>query len=87
MHIAAAVDTKVIAITLGSALGSETAPYGDNHWVIEPRVECFPCSAERVCKIQHCANNIKVGHIVELVDHCPPPPPPPDWTSFVVEFE
>jgi ADP-heptose:LPS heptosyltransferase len=70
MHVAAAVDTKVIAITIGSALGSETAPYGEGHWVIEPRVECFPCSAQDTCSGRHCAALVKVEHITELAMAC-----------------
>ncbi|RQV99666.1 glycosyltransferase family 9 protein [bacterium] len=70
MHMAAAVGTQVIAITLGSALGSETAPYGTDHWVIEPRVECFPCSAEKVCGRRNCADHISANHLIELVEAC-----------------
>lgn len=68
MHMAAAVGTTVIAITLGSALGSETAPYGENHWVIEPKTQCYPCVAEKVCRHQSCANLITTEHVVQLAN-------------------
>jgi ADP-heptose:LPS heptosyltransferase len=70
MHVAAAVGTKVIAITTGSALGSETAPYGEGHWVIEPRVDCFPCSAQDACSGRKCASMVKVEHLTELAMSC-----------------
>jgi hypothetical protein len=67
--MAAAVETQVIAITLGSALGSETAPYGEGHWVIEPRLDCYPCSAEKACAAQICAESITTECVTELALH------------------
>lgn len=58
MHVAAGVGTPVIAITVGSALGSETAPYGDGHCVIEPDSACFPCPADRPCAAPSCGSLI-----------------------------
>jgi hypothetical protein len=66
MHIAAAVGTKVIAITVGSALGSETAPYGEGHLVLEPDMECFPCSPNNPCPVSTCAMHIKPEVVTDL---------------------
>jgi len=67
MHVAAAVGTTVIAVTIGSALGSETAPYGAGHWVIEPAAECFPCSSSNAsCRDLRCATEIAPHHVFDL---------------------
>jgi ADP-heptose:LPS heptosyltransferase len=67
MHVAAAVETPVIAVTLGSALGSETAPYGAGHLVVEPKIDCFPCAAEKHCSSRHCAALVRPGLIFDLL--------------------
>jgi len=69
MHVAAAVGTCAIAITLGSALGTETAPYGEGHWVVEPDLDCFPCSAQKACPTQLCAERIEPELIVGICRH------------------
>lgn len=58
MHVAAAVGVPVVAITVGSALGSETAPYGNGHLVLEPDSACFPCSPQHTCADTVCASRI-----------------------------
>ncbi|MBI5058345.1 glycosyltransferase family 9 protein [candidate division KSB1 bacterium] len=66
MHLAAAVRTQVIAITVGTALASETAPYGSGHYVVEPTSECFPCLPQRPCAISECARTVSVETISAL---------------------
>ncbi|MFZ5434384.1 MAG: glycosyltransferase family 9 protein, partial [Calditrichota bacterium] len=65
MHIAAAVGTPVLDITVGSALASETAPYGAGHMVVEPDSACFPCPPRRPCPASECAERISVETITE----------------------
>jgi len=59
MHLADAVGTKTIVLTLGNALSDETAPYGQNHIVLEPAIECFPCSFRTNCPHFNCHGYIK----------------------------
>jgi ADP-heptose:LPS heptosyltransferase len=66
MHVAAAVGTPVMAITVGSALGSETAPYGEGHIVIEPQSACFPCSPNGSCANPVCAADILPETVASL---------------------
>lgn len=67
MHVAAGVGTRTIAITVGSALGSETAPYGDGHLVIEPDNECFPCPADKPCANPVCGARITAETVLAAV--------------------
>ncbi len=67
MHIAAAVGTPVIAITVGTALGYETAPYGLGNFVIEPSGACFPCAPSNPCMSDRCARSVSVGEVMSLV--------------------
>ncbi len=68
MHIAAGVGTRVIDITLGSALASETAPYGDGHLVVEPDSACFPCSPRHNCTTSDCTARISADAVAGLAE-------------------
>ncbi|MDD5088426.1 MAG: glycosyltransferase family 9 protein, partial [bacterium] len=68
MHVAAAVGTPVLDITMGSALASETAPYGKGHVVIEPDSECFPCLPQRPCSSGACGNRIAPETVLRLTE-------------------
>ncbi len=67
MHLAAGAGVPVLAITLGTALGSETAPYGEGHIVVEPDLSCFPCSYLRPCRTMRCHEAIRVDTIFEVL--------------------
>jgi ADP-heptose:LPS heptosyltransferase len=79
MHVAAAVNTPVISLTVGSALGHETAPYGEGHWVVEPDSPCFPCSPHHSCPDTACAVRIPPQAVAALAEwrlgwrNAPPP--------------
>lgn len=60
IHLAAGVGLPILALTLGTALGSETAPFGEGHIVIEPDIPCFPCSYQRQCHTMHCHSKISI---------------------------
>ncbi|MCF7809423.1 glycosyltransferase family 9 protein [bacterium] len=66
MHIAATVGTPVLDVSLGSALSHETAPYGRNHVVIEPRIECYPCHPKQRCTHRSCHQRISPFMVSEL---------------------
>ncbi|MBU1983785.1 glycosyltransferase family 9 protein, partial [bacterium] len=68
MHVAAAVGTPVLDITVGSALASETAPYGENHVVVEPESACFPCSSRNPCSSELCGSRITPQVVLRLCE-------------------
>src|SRR5690606_15627855 len=66
MHIAAAVNTPVIAL-FGSTDEELTGPYGQKKGVINKHVSCSPCF-KRVCPIDFpCMKEISVDEVVERV--------------------
>lgn len=66
MHVAAAVGTTVVEISLGSALASETAPYGEGHYVIESRALCHPCLPRMHCTHFSCGKNVAPDIICQV---------------------
>lgn len=54
MHLAACLDVRVLNLSLGSAWFRETAPWGEGHLVLEPRIECRPCDFSFVCEHFNC---------------------------------
>jgi ADP-heptose:LPS heptosyltransferase len=66
LHIAATLDTPVLDVSLGSALSHETAPYGNGHVVIEPRIECYPCHPKQRCTHRSCHQRISSFTVAEL---------------------
>lgn len=68
MHVAAAAGAKVIAVTVGTALARETAPYGEGHLVVEPDIACFPCNPNRPCPSNICARSITPDMVVKLAE-------------------
>jgi heptosyltransferase II len=65
MHIAAGVETPVIAI-FGSSDPSQTGPLGKNHTVIKKEVSCSPCF-ERDCDTFECFEKISVEEVLKHV--------------------
>ncbi len=54
MHLAQAVGTRSLDITLGAALSDETGPYGSGSVILEPDIACFPCDFNAVCPHHNC---------------------------------
>ncbi len=70
MHIAAAVGTKVIELSLGAAYFRETGPYGEGHIVVEADIPCHPCGFHIECGEMLCREYItpeSVYGVVEMV--------------------
>jgi hypothetical protein len=67
MHIAAALDVKIICIALATAYSHETSPYSEGNYIIEADIECTPCSSKIVCTNPICKSYIKPSHIFEIV--------------------
>jgi hypothetical protein len=80
MHVAAAVGTRVVDISTGPVFVHETGPYGDGHFVIESRLDCFPCVAGSECCHIACRDDITPEDVAALTAHAvglgPMPRPP-----------
>ncbi|MCB2198215.1 glycosyltransferase [bacterium] len=68
MHVANAVETRCLVITLGSALSDETGPYGRGHVILEPRIDCFPCSFQTDCPHHNCHSMIKPAQVAGIAE-------------------
>lgn len=68
MHIATAVGTKVIGISLGAAYFRETGPYGEGHIAIESTVPCHPCSFHVKCQEMICNDSVSVEGVYRVVE-------------------
>jgi len=66
MHLAGALGVRSIVLTLGNALSDETGPYSEGSYIVEPSIECFPCSFRVNCPHFNCHNDINPGFISDL---------------------
>lgn len=69
MHLAVAVQTPVIDLSVGHVDFQETGPYGPGHWVLQPELECAPCGFEQVCAHQACKDRLSSEQVAELMLH------------------
>ena len=69
MHMAVAVGTRVIDLSVGHVDFHETGPYGRGHWVVQPDLECAPCGFDRVCFHHACKDRIEVDGLAQLCAH------------------
>lgn len=65
MHVAAAMDTPVVAL-FGPTDPSRTAPRGEGHEVVAAGLACAPC--ERPCEARECMTAITVELVTSAVD-------------------
>jgi ADP-heptose:LPS heptosyltransferase len=54
MHLAAAVQTPVLAFFLAGARVQDTGPVGQGHLSLEPRLDCHPCHYPDSCSLFKC---------------------------------
>jgi len=66
MHLAAAVETPVIAI-FGPTDPSRTGPYGKGHTIIRTNLSCSPCFLKK-CKTTNCMKNITPEQVYAVVE-------------------
>ena len=57
-HVAAAVGTPCLVLAFGASNGSETGPYGEGHFILEPRMPCFPCQCGQLCPSLACRERL-----------------------------
>lgn len=62
MHIATALNIPVFAI-FGPANPIRTGPYGNNHTVIQHKMDCAPCYAKNPCSHFKCMNELSVDTV------------------------
>lgn len=66
MHIAAAVDTPIVAL-FGPTDPRRTGPYGDGHLVIQKNLPCSPCFLKR-CKTRECMLDITAEEVFHSIE-------------------
>lgn len=82
MHLAVGVGTPVIDLSVGHADFHETGPYGPGHWIVQPVMECSPCSYQQVCAHQSCKEQIVPEQVAALASHALGQAAfPMDWTG------
>ena len=69
MHLAWYAGKKVVELSLGPALYNTTGPYGKGHIVIQPDIECAPCSYNAKCKTLHCHKKVSPEIVLEAVKY------------------
>lgn len=67
LHIATAVGTTVLDISLASVHFRETGPYGEGHYVITADIPCYPCNFQSNCSDYVCKKSITPEAVFELV--------------------
>jgi ADP-heptose:LPS heptosyltransferase len=58
-HVATAVGTRVVLISVGPVFFRETGPYGEGHLIFQARLPCAPCSFRAVCLHPVCKEKIR----------------------------
>jgi ADP-heptose:LPS heptosyltransferase len=66
IHLAAAVGTRAVGLFLGPASAKDTAPYGSGHLILEPDLECAPCSYQKTCNDMRCHRVVSVDQVLAL---------------------
>jgi ADP-heptose:LPS heptosyltransferase len=87
MHMAVAVKTPVIDLSVGHVDFRETGPYGAGHWVLQPDLDCAPCGFEQVCAHHSCKDRLAPGHVADLMLHVLGSGPFPAGTSHCRIYE
>lgn len=67
MHLAAAVGTPILALFFSTHF-VETGPYGENHLVMHPVIDCFPCQGTAACADRRCLDGVPVEAVEELIN-------------------
>lgn len=69
MHVATAMGARIVDLSTGNVFVHETAPYGEGHFVLEPRIACFPCTAGATCHHFQCRESLEPQDVAALVRH------------------
>jgi ADP-heptose:LPS heptosyltransferase len=66
MHLAAAVETPVIAL-FGPTDPARTGPYGAGHTIIKAELSCSPCLLKK-CSTKKCMEDISLQQVFAAVE-------------------
>ena len=66
LHIATAVGTPSLDVSLAHVCFRETGPYGEGHYVIEADIPCGPCGFHVECTNPLCKEMITVESVFEI---------------------
>jgi ADP-heptose:LPS heptosyltransferase len=69
MHLAAALNTKIIGLFFAHAHPFETAPYSPGHLIFQARISCAPCSYGVHCSNIVCIEKVSPEHILAFVEN------------------
>ncbi|MCA1957962.1 MAG: glycosyltransferase family 9 protein [Nitrospira sp.] len=69
MHLAVAVGTPVVDLSVGHVDFRETGPHGPGHWVLQPELDCAPCGFDQVCAHHACKDRLQVDQVAALLLH------------------
>jgi len=69
MHLAVAVGTPVVNLSVGHVDFRETGPYGPGHWVVQPDIACAPCGFDQVCFHHACKDHVVPEQVASLCLH------------------
>ena len=68
MHLAAALNTKIIGLFFAHAHPFETAPFSSGHLIFQARISCAPCSYGVHCSNIVCVEKVLPEHILAFVE-------------------
>ena len=68
VHIAAAVNTKVLGIYFSSAYFTETGPYGEGNVILQSELACSPCHENEICNEIKCKDYITVEAVKKTLE-------------------
>jgi len=69
MHLAAALNTKIIGLFFAHAHPFETAPFSSGHLIFQARLSCAPCSYGVDCSNIVCIEKVLPEHILTFVEN------------------
>jgi ADP-heptose:LPS heptosyltransferase len=90
MHLAAALDTPVLAFFLAGARVQDTGPVGAGHLSLEPRLDCHPCHYPDSCSLFKCHAALSPEAVAAWAQHLlekrplTPIPDAPHWRDLQV---
>ncbi len=68
MHLAASLNTPVLALFFGPAYCFETGPFTENNYIIQSYESCSPCMESAPCKDRKCVNSISPEIVFKTAD-------------------
>jgi hypothetical protein len=69
MHLAAALNTKIIGLFFAHAHPFETAPFSSGHLILQARISCAPCSYGVHCNNIICVEKVFPEHILSFIQN------------------